>query len=153
MAILMASSASSRDGGFKLLMIAACRGGTGFICPVADLLAGPLVAPLVLLVAPLVFRAPEGPAAVCAGGRRPAREPSALRAFGSARRLEARPGPAAHGRRSQALWALRRLLRRVRCRRLVCRHAQLARPVLGVGYYALSASGSRPVTSPCTLWW
>ena len=25
-------------------------------------------------VAPLVFRAPEGPAAVCAGGRRPARE-------------------------------------------------------------------------------
>ena len=30
-------------------------------------------------MAPLVFRAP-GPAAVCAGGRRPAREPSALRA-------------------------------------------------------------------------
>ena len=27
-----------------------------------------------MLVAPLVFRAPEGPAAVCAGGRRPARE-------------------------------------------------------------------------------
>ena len=54
-----------------------------------------------LLVAPLVFRAPEGPAAVCAGGRRPAREPSAPRAYGSARRLEARPGPAAaHGRRS-----------------------------------------------------
>ena len=36
---------------------------------------------MVLLVAPLVFRAPEGPAA---------REPSVLRAFGSARRLEAR---------------------------------------------------------------
>ena len=36
-------------------------------------------------------------------GRRPAREPSALRAFGSARRLESRPGPAtAHGHRSQA---------------------------------------------------
>ena len=33
-----------------------------------------------LLVAPLVFRAPEGPAAVCAGGRRPARWPSAPRA-------------------------------------------------------------------------
>ena len=30
-------------------------------------------------VAPLVFRVPAGPAAVCAGGRRPAREPSALR--------------------------------------------------------------------------
>ena len=183
------SWASSRDGGFKLLMIAACRGCTGFICLVADLLAGLLVAPLVLLVAPLVFRAPEGPAAVCAGGRRPAREPSAPRASlgassrsparprhrppaprqvppapftpvglgvlacGLMRRLEARPGPAAHGRCSQALWALRRLLRRVRCRRLVCRHAQLARPGLGVGYYALSASGSRPVTSPCTLWW
>ena len=45
-----------------------------------------------------------GRAAVCAGGRRPAREPSAPRAFGSARRLEARPGPAAaHGHRSQAL--------------------------------------------------
>ena len=44
-----------------------------------------------------------GPAAVCAGGRRPARSRSALRAFGSARRLEARPGPAtAHGHRSQA---------------------------------------------------
>ena len=41
---------------------------------------GPLQVPGFLLpVAPLVFRAPEGPAAVCAGGRRPAREPSALR--------------------------------------------------------------------------
>jgi len=28
---------------------------------------------VLVLVAPLVFRAPEGPAAVCAGGRRPAR--------------------------------------------------------------------------------
>ena len=57
-----------------------------------------------VLVAPLVFRAPEGPAAVCAGGRRPARSPSALRAFGSARRLEARPGPAtAHRHRGRSL--------------------------------------------------
>ena len=32
---------------------------------------------------------------LCAQGRRPARSPSTLRAFGSARRLEARPGPAA----------------------------------------------------------
>ena len=37
----------------------------------------------------------------CTRGRRPARSPSAPRAFGSARRLEARPGPAAaHGHRS-----------------------------------------------------
>ena len=44
-----------------------------------------------------------GRAAWRARGRRPAREPSAPRAFGSARRLEARPGPAtAHGHRSQA---------------------------------------------------
>ena len=58
----MASSASSGDGGFKFLMIAACRGGTGFICPLADLWVG-------LLVAPWVLRAPEGPAARVA--RRP----------------------------------------------------------------------------------
>ena len=46
---------------------------------------------------------PAGRAARCARGRRPAREPSAPRAFGSARRLEARPGPAtAHGHRSLA---------------------------------------------------
>ena len=45
----------------------------------------------------------SGRAAWCARGRRPARSPSAPRAFGSARRLEARPGPAtAHGHRSQA---------------------------------------------------
>ena len=34
-------------------------------------------------------------ALLCAQGRRPARSPSTPRAFGSARRLEARPGPAA----------------------------------------------------------
>ena len=45
-----------------------------------------------VLVAPLVFRVPEGPAAVCAGGRRPAREPSALRAsLGASARCPARP--------------------------------------------------------------
>ena len=50
-----------------------------------------------------------GRAARCARGRRPARSPSAPRAFGSARRLEARPGPAtAHGHRSQVLRSLRR---------------------------------------------
>ena len=47
---------------------------------------------MVLLVAPLVFRAQEAPAAVCAGGRRPAREPSALRAsLGASPRSPARP--------------------------------------------------------------
>ena len=51
----------------------------------------PLVS-LVLLVVPLVFRAPEGRAAVCAGGRRPAREPSAPRAsLGASSRSPARP--------------------------------------------------------------
>ena len=40
-------------------------------------------------------RRPASPAALCTRGRRPARSPSAPRAFGSARRLEARPGPAA----------------------------------------------------------
>ena len=41
---------------------------------------GPVEVPGFLLpVAPLVFRAPSGPAAVCAGGRRSAREPSAPR--------------------------------------------------------------------------
>ena len=55
------------------------------------------------------FRAPSGRVAVCVRGRRPARSPSTLRAFGSARRLEARPGPAAaHGHRGRALRALRR---------------------------------------------
>ena len=45
---------------------------------------------------------------MCARGRRPARSPSALRAFGSARRLDARPGPATtHGHRSLAHRSLR----------------------------------------------
>ena len=54
----------------------------------------------------------------CARGRRPARSPSAPRAFGSARRLEARPGPAAaHGHRGQVL----RTLRLPPHRRCLCR--------------------------------
>ncbi len=61
-------------------------------------------------------RAPSGRVAVCVRGRRPARSPSALRAFGSARRLEARPGPAAaHGHRGRALRALGRPPHRRRC--------------------------------------
>ena len=54
---------------------------------------GPLPVPGFLLpVAPLVFRAPSGPATVCAAGRRPAREPSAPRAsLGASSRSPARP--------------------------------------------------------------
>ena len=60
---------------------------------------GPVEVPGFLLpVVPLVFRAPSGPAAlmgraaVCAGGRRPAREPSAPRAsLGASSRSPARP--------------------------------------------------------------
>ena len=40
-------------------------------------------------------RRPASPTALCTRGRRSARSPSTPRAFGSARRLEARPGPAA----------------------------------------------------------
>ena len=54
----------------------------GFLLPLAS---------LVLLVVPLVFRAPSGPATVCAAGRRPAREPSAPRAsLGASARSPAR---------------------------------------------------------------
>ena len=49
--------------------------------------------PVALLCAQV--RRSSSPAALCTRGRRPARLPSAPRAFGSARRLEARPGPAA----------------------------------------------------------
>ena len=68
---------------------------------------------VVLLVAPLVFRAPlvccrSGLLGVPVGGGPPASRPR--RELRSARRLEARPGPAAaHGRRSQALRSLRAL--------------------------------------------
>ena len=50
------SGASSGVRGFKFLVIAACRGGTGFICPLPELWDG-------LLMAPRVFQAPEAPAA------------------------------------------------------------------------------------------
>ena len=98
-------------------------------------------------VAPLVFWAPDGPAAVCAGGRRPACEPSAPRAsLGASTRSPAtprrrprvpQPGPPAPAHR----------------RRLVCRWTQWAGPGLVVDCYALSAADSSPVTSPCTLGW
>ena len=67
---------------------------------------------VVLLVVPLVFRAPRvlcwaGLLGVPVGGGPPASRPR--RELRSARRLEARPGPAtAHGHRSLALRSLRR---------------------------------------------
>ena len=93
---------------------------------------GPLQVPGFLLpVAPLVFRAPSGPAPVCAAGRRPAREPSAPRAsLGASSRSPARPrhrprapqpGPAS--KPARALRSLRRPphRRRLRCRRVAWR--------------------------------
>ena len=69
-------------------------------------------------------------------GRRPAREPSALRAFGSARRLESRPSPAtAHGHRSRSL---RRPPHRRRC-------------VAGVWLGASARSPARPRASKRSL--
>ena len=66
------------------------RQGAGTSVPAP--LAYPAACRAGLLVVPLVFRAPEGPAAVCAGGRRPAREPSAPRAsLGASPRSPARP--------------------------------------------------------------
>ncbi len=46
-------------------------------------------------------RRPASPAALCTRGRRPARSTPTPRAFGSARRLEARPGPATRPRAPQ----------------------------------------------------
>ena len=86
------------------------------------------------------------PLCVPVGGGPPASRPR--RELRSARRLEARPGPAAaHGYRSQAL---RRPPHRWRS---VCRCVQWAGPGLVVDCYALSAADSSPVTSPCTLGW
>ncbi len=85
--------------GFKSQRYRHCRpaplGPGGFVMPtwrvrVLGLLCS--AGCCLLLVAPLVLRAPEGPAAVCAGGRRPAREPPALRAsLGASARCPARP--------------------------------------------------------------
>ena len=46
------SGVSSGVWGFKFLVIAACRGGTGFICPLPELWEG-------MRVASRVFRAPQ----------------------------------------------------------------------------------------------
>ena len=89
-------------GGFALCAVLGC-----FVRPWAAAFL------LLLLVVPRVFRAPEGltcrAGLLCApvGGGPPARRPR--RELRSARRLEARPGPAtAHGHRSLALRSLRR---------------------------------------------
>ena len=70
-----------------------------------------------MLAAPRVFRAPEGPAAVRAGGRRPARESSALRAsLGASPRSPARPRHRGRSlRRPPHQWSLvcLRMVRRV----------------------------------------
>ena len=76
------SGASNGDGGFMLACVSACRGVTGFICPLperwAGLLRGRRPAQLmVLLVGPRVFRVSEGPAA------REARRPHVVRRVAS----------------------------------------------------------------------
>ena len=91
-------------------------------------------------------RRPASPAAFCTRGRRPARSPSAPRAFGSARRLEARPGPAAAlGHRSCPH------VEGVLCSRprvpqpLACRRGALPPPS---GTTAARISKGRPATRP-----
>ena len=89
-------------------------------------------------------RAPSGRVAVCVRGRRPARSPSALRAFGSARRLEARPGPAAaHGHRGHAL---RCPPHRRRCV-VVCGGQALPPPT------DTATMPSTPAALCCCVWW
>ena len=125
-----------------------------FCCLLRRWCSGRRPAPLmVLLVAPRVLRAPEGPAArearasLRSAPRLEARpcppvppapstpvEPGVLM-IGSARRLVVRPGPAtAHGHRSQAPRCLRSPphRRRLRCRRVARRvvTAQVSRPDL-----------------------
>ena len=89
-------------------------------------------------------RAPSGRVAVCVRGRRPARSPSAPRAFGSARRLEARPGPAAaHGHRGHAL---RCPPHRRRCV-VVCGGQALPPPM------DTATMPSTPAALCCCVWW
>ena len=87
-----------------------------------------------------------GPAALCAGGRRPAREIATREPAARSGRSRGppwpcrhppapRPGPATHGRCSQALRSLRRPLRRRRC-------------VAGVWLGASSRSPVRPRHPP-----
>ena len=89
------------SGGFKFLVIAACRGGTGFICQLPELWDGSLVAPWCSGCRRARPSAkPAGPCCAVGGGSPASRPRRELR---SARRLVVRPGPtAARGYRSQA---------------------------------------------------
>ena len=75
-------------------------------------------------------RRPASPAALCTRGRRPARSTPTPRAFGSARRLEARPGPATRPRAPQPP---------------ACRRSALPPPS---GTAAARMSKGRPATRP-----
>ena len=88
-------------GGFKFLVIAACRGGTGFICQLPELWDGSLVAPWCSGCRRAQPSAkPAGPCCAVGGGSPASRPRRELR---SARRLVVRPGPAAaRGHRSKA---------------------------------------------------
>ena len=96
-----ASAAAAVFGGFKFLVIAACRGGTGFICQLPELWDGSLVAPWCSGCRRARPSAkPAGPCCAVGGGSPASRPRRELR---SARRLVVRPGPAAaRGHRSKA---------------------------------------------------
>ena len=95
------SGASSGVWGFKFLVIAACRGGTGFICQLPELWDGSLAAPWCSGCRRARPSAkPAGPCCAVGGGSPPSRPRRELR---SARRLVVRPDPAAaRGHRSKA---------------------------------------------------
>ena len=96
-----ASAAAAVFGGFKFLVIAACRGGTGFICQLPELWDGSLAAPWCSGCRRARPSAkPAGPCCAVGGGSPASRPRRELR---SARRLVVRPGPAAaRGHRSKA---------------------------------------------------
>ena len=76
---------SSTTGRHPIRMSVFCMFGRVDVVPV-----------VVLLVAPLVFRAPSGPAAVCAGGRRPAREIATCEPSARSGRSRGPPWPCRH---------------------------------------------------------
>ena len=99
-----------------------------------------LVVAAVLLVAPRVLRAPEGPAAVCAGGRRPARVMVLLVA---PRVFQAPEGPAAREAR-RPHFVRRRASKPARALRTLRRPSHQRRCVAGVW---LGASARSPATA------
>ena len=76
---------SSTTGRHPIRMSVFCMPGRVGVVPV-----------VVVLVAPLVFRAPSGPAAVCAGGRRPAREIATREPSARSGRSRGPPWPCRH---------------------------------------------------------